>query len=191
MAAKFLDHNNGSLSYDASDGKENWKKSIGLYQHNNNCARASRFFVRFLAVVARLRRETSKFHAPALRSRRAQRKNFLFLFLNLDTVLPDLTPENFAIIWQIKWNWIRSSKFETVRIHFLSDIFGLLSSRNFATMATWRNDFSTLLDFQLVLCVLNKRQNGQNIWCISLSTPHGTCFRTCTGRKGSNPDKEK
>ena len=55
-------------------------------------------FVRFLAVVARLRRETSKFHAPTLRSRRAQRKNFLFPFLNLDTVLPDLTPKNFAII---------------------------------------------------------------------------------------------
>ena len=44
-----------------------------------------------------------------------------------------------------KWNWIRSMKFETVRIHFLSAFFGLLSSRNFATMATWRNDFSSLL----------------------------------------------
>ena len=37
-------------------------------------------------------------------------------------------------------------KFETVRgIHFLRDVFALLSSRNFATMATWRNDFSSLL----------------------------------------------
>ena len=35
-------------------------------------------------------------------------------------------------------------KFVTVRIHFLSDAFGLLSSRNFATMATWLNDFSSL-----------------------------------------------
>ena len=32
-------------------------------------------------------------------------------------------------------------KFETVRIHFLSDVSGLLSSRNFATKATSRNDF--------------------------------------------------
>ena len=32
--------------------------------------------------------------------------------------------------------------FETVRIRFLSDVSGLLSFRNFATMATWRNDFS-------------------------------------------------
>ena len=33
---------------------------------------------------------------------------------------------------------------ETVRIHFLNDAFGLLSSRNFATMAMWHNDFSSL-----------------------------------------------
>ena len=38
-----------------------------------------------------------------------------------------------------------SMKFVTVRIHFLSDVFGLLSSRNFATMAMLRNDFSSLL----------------------------------------------
>ena len=36
-------------------------------------------------------------------------------------------------------------KFETVQIHFLSDVFGFLSSENFAMMATWHNDFSSLL----------------------------------------------
>ena len=36
-----------------------WKHSIGLDQQNNNFARASRFFVYFFAVVARLRRKTS------------------------------------------------------------------------------------------------------------------------------------
>ena len=35
-------------------------------------------------------------------------------------------------------------KFEAVQIHFLSDVFGLLSSKNFATMATWHDDFSSL-----------------------------------------------
>ena len=50
-------------------------------------------------------------------------QNFLFLFLNLDTVLSDSTPENFASIWLVKWNWMRSLKFETVPIHLLSDIF--------------------------------------------------------------------
>ena len=39
-------------------------------------------------------------------------------------------------------------KFEAVRIHFVGDVFGLLSSKNFATMTTWRNDFSSLLKGQ-------------------------------------------
>ena len=72
-------------------------------------------------------------------------KIFFFFLLNLDMVLSDSSPENFTNILQIKWSWIRSMKFVTVWIHFLSDIFDLLSSRNFATTAMWRNDFSSLL----------------------------------------------
>ena len=33
----------GSLSNDTGDGKENWKKAVGLYQQNNNSACASPF----------------------------------------------------------------------------------------------------------------------------------------------------
>ena len=33
-------------------------------------------------------------------------------------------------------------KFEAVRIHFVSDVFCLFSSKNFATMEKLRNDFS-------------------------------------------------
>ena len=55
---------------------------------------------------------------------RTQKFSFNFLFLNLDTVLTDSIPENFAIILQINWNW--SMKFETVVIHFLSDVFSFL-----------------------------------------------------------------
>ena len=73
-----------------------------------------------------------------------QHNSCLFLFLNLNTVLLDSTWENFANICQIKWNWIRWMMFEAVWIHFLSDVFSLLSSKNFATMTTWRNDFSLL-----------------------------------------------
>ena len=51
----------------------------------------SSFFVHFLAVVA-------------LWSRWTQHQNFHFIFLRFDTVLSVLTPENFANIWQIKWN---------------------------------------------------------------------------------------
>ena len=51
-----------SLIHDDGDGNENDKKAIAL-------ARASRFLVHFLAVVARPRHETSQFHSPALWSR--------------------------------------------------------------------------------------------------------------------------
>ena len=59
MVAKFLDTTIWRLSIDDSEGNENGKKAISLYQQNNNFAPASRFFVQFLAVVARLRNETS------------------------------------------------------------------------------------------------------------------------------------
>ena len=49
----------GSLSNDDGDGNANGKKTIELDRQNNNFARASRFFVHFLAVVARLQRESA------------------------------------------------------------------------------------------------------------------------------------
>ena len=48
-----------SLSKDDGDANENGKKVIGFDWQNNNFARASRFFVHFLAVVARLQRESA------------------------------------------------------------------------------------------------------------------------------------
>ena len=61
------------------------KNAIGLDWPNNNFARASRFFVHFLAVVARLRRESTQF--DVLSRAGAQDNNCIFLFLNFDTVL--------------------------------------------------------------------------------------------------------
>ena len=49
----------GSLSNDDGDGNENGKKVIGLDKQNNNFARDHAFFAHFLAVIARLRHETS------------------------------------------------------------------------------------------------------------------------------------
>ena len=49
----------GSLRNDDDDGNENGKKAIGLDKHYKNFARASRFFVHFSSVVARLQRETA------------------------------------------------------------------------------------------------------------------------------------
>ena len=44
---------------DDGDGNENGKKAIGLNQQSNNFASASRLFVHFSAVFARLQRETA------------------------------------------------------------------------------------------------------------------------------------
>ena len=41
------------------DGYEYGKKALGLVKQNNNFARASPFFVHFLAIVARLQRGTA------------------------------------------------------------------------------------------------------------------------------------
>ena len=51
----------GSLSNDDgdSDSNENGKKAMGLDWQNNNFPRASRFFVHFFAVAARLHRENA------------------------------------------------------------------------------------------------------------------------------------
>ena len=49
----------GSLSNGDGDDIENGTKAIGLDQQNNNFARASRFFVHFFAVRARLQRENA------------------------------------------------------------------------------------------------------------------------------------
>ena len=49
----------GSLSNDDGDGNENGKKAIALDSKNKNCAHASHFFAYFVAVVARLRRESA------------------------------------------------------------------------------------------------------------------------------------
>ena len=47
------------LRNDDGDGNENGKKAVGLDWQNNNFARASRFFVHFSAVVARLQHESA------------------------------------------------------------------------------------------------------------------------------------
>ena len=61
------------------------QKSYRFILTNNNFARASRFFVHFFAVVARLQRESASFHV--LSGMGTKDNNFLFLFLNFDTVL--------------------------------------------------------------------------------------------------------
>ena len=65
---------------DDDNGNENVKKAIGL-DKQNNFARASRFFVHFSAVFARLQRETAKFHVLSRTGTKGN--NYIFLFLAL------------------------------------------------------------------------------------------------------------
>ena len=75
----------GSLNNDDGDVNENGKNAVGLYtKQNNHFARASRFFVHFFAVIARLRRENAWFHI--LWRTWTQDNTFMFLLLNFDTV---------------------------------------------------------------------------------------------------------
>ena len=53
----------GSLNNDYGDVNKNSNKAIGLGWQNNNFARASRFFVDFFAVTARLQRSQRREHA--------------------------------------------------------------------------------------------------------------------------------
>ena len=68
----------GSLSNDYGDGNENGDKAIGLNWQNNNFARASRFFVPFSAVVARLQRAAALSNFMFRRGREHKTTTFFF-----------------------------------------------------------------------------------------------------------------
>ena len=98
------------------------------------------FFAHILAILARLRHETSYFHAPALWSRWTRHKKFVFSFSKLRYGPFEFNPENFANIRQIKWNWIRSMKFKTVRIYFLSEFSVCFHPK---ILLPWQRDVTT------------------------------------------------
>ena len=75
----------GSLSKHDGDSNKNGKRTISLDKQNNDFARASRSFVNFSAVVARLQCETAKFHVLSRTGTKGS--NFLFLFQNFYTAV--------------------------------------------------------------------------------------------------------
>ena len=54
-----LEQQIGSSSNNDGDGNQDVKKAMGLITQNNNFEHASRFFVHFFTVLARLRRENA------------------------------------------------------------------------------------------------------------------------------------
>ena len=80
-----------------------WKPSLRRQKSNkfnNNFAQASRFFVHFFAVTARLRHESA-----LLWRAKTQYSDFLFLFLNIDTVLRRTEGEEVIANTLFKWRF--------------------------------------------------------------------------------------
>ena len=102
----------GSLSNDDGDGRENVKKPIGLCFL---CMCNALFFVHFFAVTSRLRRENAQFDGLW---RTWTQDNFLFLFLNFDTVFLELNSRSICQIWLIERDGISTIKFEVAQIPF-------------------------------------------------------------------------
>ena len=101
---------NRSLGNDDGDVNESCKKAMGLSWQNNNFTRASRFFVHFFAVTTRLRRENAQIHV-LWRTWTQLDNDFLFLFLNSETVLLELSFRNNC---QHLKNWPRWNKRDKV-----------------------------------------------------------------------------
>ena len=98
------------------DGDENERKSNRLNRQNKKAARTPRFFfqLHFFAVTTRFR----TFYG----GRNKWRRNF-FLSLNLNVVVRNSAPKEFACIWQRTRVEIIRIEIERTQIHFLSDVF--------------------------------------------------------------------
>ena len=109
--ALFLDDNKPTTTATA----RRTANKLNVYINKQQLCTWISLFCTFLCHLAPLRHEISLLDEPALWSRWTQHKNCRFLFVNLDNDRYG-PKENFAKICQIKWNWIRSVKFEIVRI---------------------------------------------------------------------------
>ena len=108
---------------------------LGVYIINSNkfilvkqqLCTCTTLFCTFLAILARLRHDTTTSRAR-------------FSFSKLRYGFFEFNPENFAKIWQIKWNWIRSMKFETMQIYFLCEVSVCCHPKIFLP---WQRDVTT------------------------------------------------
>ena len=119
------------------------------FVEQNHKARAARFLVHFFAgVTARLRRENAQ--SFTFYGGRKQATTKSSVFLNLDIVLRNSTPEGFACIWQkltkfdkvLKLVGIIETEIERTRIHFLarfraSKRVEILQSTGFSSLCGW------------------------------------------------------
>ena len=105
-----------------SDDNEKVKKSYRLNKQNNGSTRASRFFVHFFTVTARLRRENAQFTFYGGCKQATAKFSFFFWrwiwFLGRNSA-----QKEFACIWQSKRVGVIASEIEWKQIHFSSNVF--------------------------------------------------------------------
>ena len=101
-----------TLRSEKGHDNENVKKGKDVW--NNNSARAAHFFVHFLAVTARLRRENAWFHVLWW-TQTGRRRNFPSLS-ELENGYWEFNSGEFAYIWQRKWVELIPMKIERTPI---------------------------------------------------------------------------
>ena len=136
-----------SFSNNDGDGNENGKKNNRFKLAKQQLCTCITLFCTFLS--RRCKSATWNFLISRARFMELMNtaQEFSFSFCKLRYGPFGFNPRQFRQDFKNKKKLNKiAMKFETVRgIHFLRDVFALLSSGNFATMATWPNDFSSLL----------------------------------------------
>ena len=130
MVAKFLDHNNRELKQRRRRRQREELKSNKFLLANQQLCTCITLFCTFHCATVTWNLLISR---ACVNGVETQHKMFLFFF-----------SKNLAKIWQIKWNWIRSIKFETVRIHFLSEFTVCCHPE---ILLPWQRDVTTNSDF--------------------------------------------
>ena len=115
MVTKFLDHNKGSLGNNEGNGNENGKKSNKFILAKQQLCTCITLFCTFFSCCCTT--VTCAHFTEQVNT--TQKVSFSFSKLTYGPVR--FNPEKISNIWQMKWNWIRWMKFETVRIYFLSE----------------------------------------------------------------------
>ena len=133
MVATFLDHNNRELEQRRRRRQREQQTKQQVKISKKTLHFASRFFCTFLSRCGHnCDMKISDFTCPLYGVRKQNTNFFSFSFSKLRYGPFEFSPRKFHQYLTHQ----RVTKFETVRVHFLSDVFGLLSSRKFATMAT-------------------------------------------------------
>ena len=99
-----------------------WLQTI--YWQNNNCARASPFFVHFCFV-----KKMPIFTFCGGREHNTTTAFFFFSLPSIKSFRIHATPEKIANIWRIERDGISAIKFEAARLHFLIEVFVAVACR--------------------------------------------------------------